>query len=107
MIQPRNNRVLVKPIDTEQSVGQIYIPECAQSKTRIGKVLAVGPGRWVEGVFVKTAVKKGDLVLFPGIAAEQPDAVFEDGSILIQDEDIGGILDRLPDSQYKPPLEYA
>lgn len=40
-----NNRVLVRPDEPEKKIGNVYLPDSAQSKSRRGTVLAVGPGR--------------------------------------------------------------
>ena len=43
-LKPLGDRILVKPIPTEEKVGGIYIPDTAQEKPQKGKVVAVGPG---------------------------------------------------------------
>lgn len=90
-IEPLHDRVLVKRIDFAGWKSLIYIPDCAKSTTRLAKVLAVGPGAWRDGVFTKTAVKPGDVVVLPGIAAVMPDWESHD-QILVQEGDIGAIL---------------
>ena len=71
-IEPRNDLVVIQRIDDpleSKSAGGIIIPQVAQEKGIKGRVLAVGPGKWVEGVnggLVRKPldVKVGDLVLF-------------------------------------------
>lgn len=49
MILPRNDLVLIERIEEPQT-GLIYIPDVAKEKSMKGRVLAVGPGKYVEGV---------------------------------------------------------
>ena len=41
-IRPLGDRVLVEPVEEEQKVGGIYIPDAAKEKPIKGKVLAIG-----------------------------------------------------------------
>lgn len=68
VIEPRNDYVLIQRID-EPLKGRIIAPEIAQEKGIKGRVLAVGPGKWIEGinggsVRRKPEVAIGDIVLF-------------------------------------------
>lgn len=68
-IIPRNDRVLVQREQEADKIGSIHIPDSAQEKSYRGKVLAVGPGKMVEGVngdMVRRPceVKPGDTVIF-------------------------------------------
>ncbi|MBN1967612.1 MAG: co-chaperone GroES [Anaerolineae bacterium] len=49
-LRPLNDRVVVKPIDKEETFagGQLVLPETAKEKPQQGEVLAVGPGRFDE-----------------------------------------------------------
>ena len=59
MIQPRNDRVLIRRIEEpEAKIGSIVVPDVARSKAIKGEVLAVGPGKWVEGSWWKTPTCK-------------------------------------------------
>ena len=88
--EPLHNRVLVERLPEERK-GLIVIPDSAKDVSIFCKVIAVGPGRWEDGVFTKTAVKPGDVVLVPGVANKYPD--WQDGEqILITDQDIGAIV---------------
>ena len=71
-IEPLHDRILVERIP-DLSNRYIIEPDAYRSTTRLAKVLAVGPGVWRDGIFCKTAVKPGDIVLLPGIAATMPD----------------------------------
>jgi len=92
-IEPMHDRVLVErlPVPELTHDGLLIIPEQARSIAVLCKVIAVGPGRWEDGVFCKTAVKPGDTVLVPGCGNTHPD--WQAGQqILIQQGDIGAIV---------------
>lgn len=88
VIEPLHDRVLVKRIP-EPYAGRIKL--ICSDKSRFAKVLAVGPGKWIDGVFTKTCVQRGDVVLVPGVASKYPDWEEHD-EILIQEGDIGAIV---------------
>jgi len=66
MLQPLNDRVLVKPLDAEEkSAGGIILPETAQEKPREGKVVAVGPGRLLDsGERQEMSISVDDIVVY-------------------------------------------
>ena len=59
-IKPLADRVLVLPIEAEQKVGGIIIPDTAKEKPQRGKVVAVGNGTKDEEMILKA----GDEVLY-------------------------------------------
>ena len=64
-IKPLEDRVVVKPLDAEQTTASgLVIPDTAKEKPQEGVVLAVGPGRWEDGKRVELDVKEGDVVLY-------------------------------------------
>ena len=66
-IKPLEDRVLVKPLDAEQTTASgLVIPDTAKEKPQEGEVLAVGPGRWDEDGEnrVPLDVSIGDKVLY-------------------------------------------
>jgi chaperonin GroES len=67
-IQPLGDRVVVKPLEAKEETvldSGIIIPETdKKEKPSKGKVVAVGPGRFDDGVLVPMSVKNGQTVLF-------------------------------------------
>jgi chaperonin GroES len=48
-IQPLEDRIVVKPLDAEQTTASgLVIPDTAKEKPQEGEVVAVGPGRFNE-----------------------------------------------------------
>ena|SRR5271156_5841444 len=96
-IQPMHDRVLIErmPEEAETYNGLLAIPEIARKPAIKCKVIAVGPGRWEDGVFTKTAVKPGDVVLVPHSdrwLGEKLSDWKHGEQVLIQSGDIGCIL---------------
>jgi chaperonin GroES len=65
-VQPLDERVLVKPIEPEEKVGSIIIPDTAKEKPMTGEVIAVGTDEEI-----KKILKAGDKVLFAKYAGEE------------------------------------
>jgi chaperonin GroES len=65
-VQPLDERVLVKPIEQEEKVGSIIIPDTAKEKPMTGQVIAVGTDEEL-----KKLLKAGDKVLFGKYAGEE------------------------------------
>jgi len=69
-IEPLADRVLVKPLSEEElssttSPSGIIIPDTVdKEKPAQGKVVAVGPGKYDDGVLEPMTVKVGDRVVF-------------------------------------------
>jgi chaperonin GroES len=59
------NVIVVEPEREEVSKGGIVIADVGQAqKVRWGRIVACGPGRYEDGVFVATTSKVGDRVMF-------------------------------------------
>ena len=65
-IKPLSDRVVVKAQAAEEKTASgIILPDTAQEKPQIGKIVAIGPGKVSDGGgLVKMTVKKGDKVLY-------------------------------------------
>ena len=89
-IKPLNDRVLVKRIETKESVkGGIIIPDTAKEKPQQGKVVAVGAGKREDGKVLPLDVKTGDTVLFTKYAGTEIKLDGEDHLILREDDVLG------------------
>jgi len=64
-IKPLEDRVLVQPLEAEQTTASgLVIPDTAKEKPQEGKVLAVGPGRFEDGKRSPLDVAEGDVVVY-------------------------------------------
>lgn len=63
---PLHDNVIVQPIAEEtMTASGIVIPDTAsKEKPMKGKVVAVGPGKHIDGKVVPVGVKEGDVVIF-------------------------------------------
>jgi len=61
------NAVIVKPVETEEtSYGGIIVPDLGNEKNKLAEVVAVGEGYFsVTGVWMKTVLSVGDIVVLP------------------------------------------
>jgi len=92
-IKPLADRVVVKPLETEEKKqGSIIIPDTAKEKPMQGEIVAVGPGKMTEsGQKVAMEVKKGDKVLYGKYSGTE---VTVDGKeyLIVRESDILAIL---------------
>lgn len=88
MFKPLSNHLFIESEEAEKMTKSgIVIPDTAdKEKPMLGKVVAVGPGKWSEkGELVPMSVKVGDKVLFKKYG---PDEVEVEGKkYLVGDED--------------------
>jgi len=66
-IKPLEDRILVQPLDAEQTTASgLVIPDTAKEKPQEGEVIAVGPGRFNEDgdERIPMDVKVGDKVIY-------------------------------------------
>ncbi|OWA34395.1 co-chaperone GroES [Saccharibacillus sp. O16] len=92
MIKPLGERVLVEPIQQEETTSfGIVLPDASKEKPQEGKVVAVGSGTLKDGVRTPLEVKEGDRVLFSKYAGTE--VKYEGKEYLIMKEsDIHAIL---------------
>lgn len=92
-VQPIGDRVLVKPLETEErSKGGVIIPDTAKEKPQMGEVLAVGPGKIQDnGQRLAPEVKKGDKVLYTSYAGTEV-KVDEEKLLLMRESDILAVV---------------
>ncbi len=95
MIRPLGERVVVKPLPSEEiTKGGIVLPDTAKEKPQEGEVVAVGSGRLLDnGTRVSIDLKVGDKVLFSKYAGNE---VKIDGVeyLLVREADILGVIEK-------------
>ena len=84
-IRPLKDRIVVQPLDSEEkTAGGIYLPDTAKEKPMQGKVVAVGPGKFIEskGDRVPPPLKEGDTVIYGKYAGTEIRIAGEEFKIL-------------------------
>jgi chaperonin GroES len=94
-LKPLDDRVVVKPEEAEETTaGGIVLPDSAQEKPMMGKVVAVGDGKLLDsGSRAKVAVKKGEIVLYGKYAGSDVEVDGTEYKILRESE-ILGVLEK-------------
>lgn len=65
-----NDRVIVKPVELEESYGNIIVPDLGKDRPEVGEVISVGPGRTTEfGTLIVPTSQVGDIILIPKIGS--------------------------------------
>lgn len=95
MIRPLGDRVVVKPMPSEEKTKSgIVLPDTAKEKPQEGEVVAVGNGRLLEtGQRVPIDLEPGDKILFSKYAGNE--VKIDDVEYLIMREaDILGVVEK-------------
>jgi len=91
-VKPLADRVVVKPSEAEEKThGGIILPDTAREKPQQGSVIAVGPGKFENGVKVPMEVKVGDKVLYGKYSGTEVSIDGED-YLIMKESDILAIL---------------
>ena len=92
-IKPLRDQVLLEPVKEEKKKGGIILPDTIhKERPEQAKVVAVGPGKMVEGKLVPPSVKKGDIVLFTKYGPNEI-KVEEKEYLICKEEDILAIVE--------------
>ena len=93
-VHPLSDRILIKRTEEDEQVrGGIIIPDTAREKPQQAEVIAVGPGRLDDGGNrVPPEVKVGDCVLVGRYGGTEVE-VDGDEYVIINEDDILGILE--------------
>ena len=84
-IKPLEDRIVVKPLEAEQTTASgLVIPDTAKEKPQQGEVIAVGPGRRSEdtGEVIPMDVAVGDTVVYSQYGGTEITSEGEDVLIL-------------------------
>ena len=94
MLKPLHNYVLLERLDeSEKTAGGIIVPDSSKEKPARGRVIAAGPGTYIDGKLVPVTVKPKDTVLFAKWASSANEIKLDGKDyIIIKEGDILGIL---------------
>ena len=92
-IKPMEDRVLVKPIESESKTASgIYLPESAKEKPVRGEVMATGPGKRLDnGNRAQMSVKKGDTVVYGKYAGTEVE-LKGDKLLILRESELLGVI---------------
>lgn len=92
-IKPLRDQVLLEPLKEEKKKGGILLPETVQKeRPEKAKVIAVGPGKMIDGKLVPLGLKKGDVVLFTKYGPNEI-KVDEKEYLIAREEDILAVIE--------------
>ena len=93
-IRPLHDRVVIRRMEAETtSSGGIVIPDTSKDKPIRGEVIAVGPGKPVDGKTLPVDVKPGDEVLFGKYAGTEVTVEGEE-LVVMREDDIMGVVEE-------------
>ena len=93
-IKPLEDRLVVKASEAEQTTASgLVIPDTAKEKPQEGTVVAVGPGRFDDGVRVPMDVKVGDVVLYSKYGGTEVNVKGED-YLVLSARDVLAIIEK-------------
>jgi chaperonin GroES len=91
-LKPLSDRVVVRRVDSETvTQGGIFIPDAATEKADKGTVLAVGPGKRVDGELIALDVSVDDQVLF-GKFSGQTVKIDGEELLILKEEEILAVI---------------
>lgn len=91
-LTPLNGFTLIKPKEQEKKVGNIIIPDTAQTdKVGEGVILACCEGWWDNGIWVESKLKEGDTVLFGKYAGSEME-VDEVNFLVMREKDVIAVI---------------
>ncbi len=94
-VRPLGDRVTLRELKRQEKIGSLFIPETAsdQSPARRAEIIAVGPGKVVDGKLIEPRVKAGDTVLFGKYVGTEV-AIDGEKIIVCREDDLLGVLDE-------------
>jgi chaperonin GroES len=81
------DRIIVRRVETENVVGSLFLPDESKEKPSEGIVIAVGPGRYVEGYLQRPTVNVGERVVFGKYSGAEVKIGLEP-ALVLHEEDI-------------------
>lgn len=88
-MRPIMDRVLIEKIPVKEGLIKLINPQ----KTQLGRVVAIGPGKWVEGYFYPTVLKPGQSVYFNDKWDDGDGLRNKENLVLVTEADIFGVVE--------------
>lgn len=81
------DRIVVRRVEAETKIGTLFVADESKEKPYEGIVVAVGPGRYVEGQLQPVSVKVGERVVFGKFSGAEVKIGFET-LLVLREEDV-------------------
>lgn len=91
-VRPLHDRVIIERLEERKTDSGIVIPDTVGDKPQFGKAVAVGAGKYENGVLRKLDVKVGDKVLFGKYSGTEVKVNGKD-LLVMREEDIMGVIE--------------
>ena len=92
-MKPLGDRVVLKQVETEEKTKSgIILPDSAKEKSQEALVVAVGPGKAVDGKLTPMQVKEGDKVIYSEYAGTEVE-LDDEKYIIVGQDDIIAIVE--------------
>ena len=94
-LRPLDDRVVIKQLEAEEkTAGGIILPDAAQEKPQIGKVITTGPGKLLDNnKRSKMSVKKNDKVIYSKYMGNEIE-IDDQKYVILKESDILGIIEK-------------
>jgi len=94
-LKPLDDRIVIKQSDAEEKTsGGIILPDAAQEKPQIGKVVAIGPGKLLDdGKRSKMSVKQKDEVIYAKYIGSDVE-IDSQKYVILKESDVLGIVEK-------------
>jgi chaperonin GroES len=93
-IIPLNNNVLIERLEKKSKTeGGIILPDIAKEKPKEGNVIAVGAGKYQNGILIMPRVQKGQRVMFSAFSGSEM-VVDNKEYFMIAEEDILAVIEQ-------------
>jgi chaperonin GroES len=87
------DRIIVQRVEEQEKQGSFYVPDEAKEKPYTGIVIAVGPGKWVEGSLQQPSIKIGEKVVFGKFSGAEVRIGFQT-YLILREEDLFLVLEE-------------
>lgn len=92
-MKPLGDRVVLKQVETEEKTKSgIILPDSAKEKSQEALVVAVGPGKAVDGKLTPMQVREGDKVIYSEYAGTEVE-LDDEKYIIVGQDDIIAIVE--------------
>jgi len=94
-LRPLDDRVVIRQSEAEEkTTGGIFLPDAAQEKPQIGKIIAIGPGKLLDdGKRSKMSVKKNDKVIYGKYIGNEVE-IDGDKYVVLRESELLGIVEK-------------